>query len=429
LTTRMRIGYRDIGLDEYYAKAYPYDLVYRMLTLDGSYSPQCRSLKFQTRREDHAWHDHFQRVNKVILKLHLKDTAPSIIHIGAFQPLQLDKSVYEHGISPAVVRCNIQEGHGLQNRSGARPEPMLIERREGYVHTTTPLREIVLDLDVNDMERFCSCVEDGVSRKRICHDCWLHLEGASLIITDQLQREMGIPAANILWVFSGGKGLHCIVNTTQFMRYNKQERQLLLALLDAKDDDSLILWIKHHATPSLTKRLHALFMVNALEKRPLLLLSTAFENYVLECLKRHYTAIYSVVKARWRGAGGPHERWALLSFYDTYIERNEANSPYHAVAPSTFILYRLFHPIIDSAPLVSLAHTSKAPFSVHIEKRTLALPTTLERIQCLKKDFVIRLDDYTHAQLLELPVFKEALQLFTDWISHYESLPTPVENL
>src|ERR1700744_5883548 len=61
------------------------------------------------------------------------------------------------------------------------------------------LHEVVLDVDLTDFVRHCGCG----SASTACNGCWMHIEGAALLLRYQLCEVLGVPEQHLLWVFSG----------------------------------------------------------------------------------------------------------------------------------------------------------------------------------------------------------------------------------
>lgn len=386
-------------LSEYYDKGlYPFELIFRMMTCNKkSQSAESRiiAVQFQANTNVFVMHDYPRETVHALKRKML---------VGSSRPPQ------------SMHMAHFKEGK----------------------HFLRAQKELVFDMDITDFYRFCEC--RGV--KRLCPICWFHIQGASLLLQYLLEEVMGYERAHCLWVFSGGKGVHCFVNESRAMNLNDKERSQLHKRLSIVmgDDTRLIEFITTlvknapHYVDSLDQ-----FFLDVLGKRDLFALplveEDSFELFCLRHLRTRHTTLYYQVKDAWTkeevspspkkarlasiGCGGGGEnisvrKWKILQQLETLYQ-----STYR---PSLFLAVSLMYPRIDAGPF-NMVHQIKLPFSVHAMTHNIALPLTQEMIMRMdiKRD-VLTLEDlcgYFKSHKTVPQSFSEPIQLLETWIEMY----------
>ena len=370
----------------------------------------------------------FNRMDEQWLRQQLVYLLPMTIHVIGLLLLHLAPESFDHNLSAKRKRDEPTIGEPEQQQQQY-VVPIYDTHHRDFVHFVPLYKELVFDLDVHDFDRFCECAAHG--RKTLCHDCWLHIEGAYFVMRFILTRLFGYAEANILTVFSGGKGIHCFVNDARAMRLTQEQRFFMYDTIRVESgknhtnemaaDASLCAWITKYATADLTQRLESLFLSHVVASRNLFVTCAAFRRWVIDKLALHYPVTHSLLlKSReWQDVTTDSSLvWATLQALEIY----EYNSGGNKIGASRFLVYRLFYPIIDKGPL-DMSHSIKLPFSIHITTRNIALPIDQAFIESHDKESqIVTLEALYSTHITRRPVpplFTRGVALLQEWLPLY----------
>jgi DNA primase small subunit len=111
-------------------------------------------------------------------------------------------------------------------------------------------REFVIDIDMSDYDSIRTCCEG----KKLCNRCWKFMVAAYEVLKVALEDDYGFK--NMLWVFSGRRGIHVWVCDDRARLMNNQIRGCVTSYLDLsvtnEKMDSLtkpIVWEQHRHFP------------------------------------------------------------------------------------------------------------------------------------------------------------------------------------
>lgn len=378
---------------EYYKEnLYPFELIHRLMTMNRKkQSGEARILALQYPGDTNVWVSYdYKRETVGALRSRMlisPQKPPESLHLGLFR-----------------------ENYGERIVMGK--------------------KELVFDLDITDYERYCSC--RGV--KKLCPICWIQMQGSSLILEHILQHTLGYKAENRMWVFSGGKGLHCFVNDAMAMKLGDDERkQLHKRLFIGQGDDSRLSAFINTACakhPDFVKRVEDFFITHMIKGVNIFALSSfllrddspieeSFELSCLRYLRAHHPTLAQLVKGAWDGItpgknddddnSSPVKRQCSehnisVRKWRAFQQLGVIRQDLSTCRPDLFIIFRLFFPMIDAGPL-KIGHQIKAPFSVHWRSQNIALPLSHEHIMAMN----ILVDVLTVKELCQLKKAKKPL--------------------
>lgn len=87
-------------------------------------------------------------------------------------------------------------------------------------------REYVIDIDMSDYDRIRSCC----SGKKLCPRCWKFMYVAYKVLKRALNEDFGF--TNILWVFSGRRGIHAWISDERARLMRNEVRAAVTEYLD-----------------------------------------------------------------------------------------------------------------------------------------------------------------------------------------------------
>lgn len=205
-------------------------------------------------------------------------------------------------------------------------------------------RELVFDMDLTDtrFKRFCRC-ESG----DVCRQCWMIIEGAALLLEQLLTVELGLDPAHLLWVWSGRKGVHCVVNDRWAMQMSNEERERLAQWLERPATSQE--WLERLETLDPT-------FVSQLEK----LCNSRVDRHQM-----------------WQNSA--FKEWALGEV-NAALPSQRFSSWQPGSRATAFLALQLYWPAVDLGPLRH-NHLYKAPFSVHAESQRISLPLSVQALQ------------------------------------------------
>ena len=185
----------------FYKKCYPFDAVFRWANANSTTLPQHREYSFifeaKSNQAPANAQDYVPESKKLIfsryksfdnaedLKYEITRQAPIRFELGA---------CYQHRPSKGHYRMSPRE------------------------------KEIVIDIDANDYDDVRTCACKG--KKDMCVSCWLFIESAMESIETIITGYYGL--RDILWFFSGRRGVHCWISDMRAKCVPDQERVIMV---------------------------------------------------------------------------------------------------------------------------------------------------------------------------------------------------------
>ena len=126
-------------------------------------------------------------------------------------------------------------------------------------------KELVFDIDMTDYDDVRTCCSDA----KVCNKCWKFMIVAYKILNAALRDDFGFE--NIMWVFSGRRGIHCWVADDKARKLTNEGRAAIANYLSWKKVNKLT-----GLTSLIRKPIHPSYM------RALSIIESDFSDFILE---------------------------------------------------------------------------------------------------------------------------------------------------
>ncbi|CAI5742849.1 unnamed protein product [Hyaloperonospora brassicae] len=262
---------------------------------------------------------------------------------------------------------------------------------------TPQQRELVFDIDLTDYDDIRTCC-DGAS---ICNRCWKFMIAAVEVLNAALRDDFGFE--NILWVYSGRRGIHCWVADEKARELENEARSAVvgyLTLVEGNENSARKVKLREPLHPSLARAYQ--------------LLEPLFESTVLSdegqgilCSEKQWVKLLAMVPdediranmmRRWGTAScksSPGEKWhELREAVEKQVVKNanamrggsslkrptpnsDASKRFAAADLRTClreIVLAYLYPRLDANVSKQRNHLLKSPFAVHPKTGRVCVP-------------------------------------------------------
>lgn len=330
------------SMKDYYAKAYPADLLYKWLAYghDGKHLrgdksfPNRREFCFTLEGEIFARYQNFASAQE--FREALKNKLPTKIDIG---PVFNRKPSERHGVDLKPVE-----------------------------------RELVFDIDMTDYDNVRTCCSEA----NICGKCWPLMTAAIKVLDVGLREDFGFK--HLLWVYSGRRGVHCWVSDERARNLTDEARSAVaeyFAVVKGKDANGaprLSMAVPLH--PSLKRAYDSVLKKHWIERylpdQKILEIKDKYDTVlamipdpeIRETLKGEFETTSSNSVARW-------QRFEALVAKELQKSKNR-NYKLEGILEK--IVFAHIYPRIDIEVSRHMNHLLKAPFCVHPKTGRVCVP-------------------------------------------------------
>ncbi|KAH0794730.1 DNA primase small subunit [Histomonas meleagridis] len=260
-------------------------------------------------------------------------------------------------------------------------------------------RELVFDIDADDFKEIKHCCGDS----EICEHCWLFMECALKVLSKALKENFGFK--NILYVFSGRRGVHLWVCDKNARELNEAVRRSIVRYLNLKE---------------ITEKKNGKFCPLACQMLPIC------EDYFCRIAEEQNIFTYEPISKQIEDLiGRSCYQWLMDQFRSLNGEfpakwNRVKETKYHTLRfGETENFYKLIYyftfPRLDANVTTIMNHLLKSPFSIHPKSGLLSVPIPENMFDQFPPNWVPSLKDLLSDNPDALATFKEAVELFENF--------------
>uniref|UniRef100_A0A1B0CTD4 DNA primase n=1 Tax=Lutzomyia longipalpis TaxID=7200 RepID=A0A1B0CTD4_LUTLO len=232
-------------------------------------------------------------------------------------------------------------------------------------------RELIFDIDMTDYDEIRTCCSGAA----ICQKCWKFMGVASEILNVALRDDFGFD--NLLWVFSGRRGIHCWVsdliarNLTAEVRGAVSQYLNLVGRNDGSDRYDIDCDYMHPRVQRALTTINSVFEEICLQDQDLFSNPDNIHKHLLRRI--HDEALRSELKTKLLGL--PHNSKIIWDVFEGFVNGIKGkNSRYKYLIED--IKITLIYPRLDINVSKGVNHLLKAPFCVHPKTGKICVPFT-----------------------------------------------------
>ncbi|XP_014358407.2 DNA primase small subunit [Papilio machaon] len=224
-------------------------------------------------------------------------------------------------------------------------------------------RELVFDIDLTDYDEVRTCCQEA----KVCDKCWKFMVIACDIIHKSLKDDFGFQ--NILWVFSGRRGIHCWVSDYEARTLDSPGRAAIadyLCLIIGGDNQNKKVHLGSDNLHSSIRRAVSIidkYFDDVIQDQEFLGTSSRLQKFLKmipeDALREQ------VEKSLEKMPESSLERWkTFISIYDSYLRENG-----NAIRKIKYLIEEIkiqfCYPRLDVNVTKGFNHLLKSPFSIH----------------------------------------------------------------
>lgn len=229
-------------------------------------------------------------------------------------------------------------------------------------------KELVFDIDLTDYDEVRTCCE----KTAICEKCWKFIVVAIKIVNVCLTQDFGFQ--NLVWVFSGRRGVHCWISDARARNLNDQQRRAIIEYLSVVKSGKILRQPFHpHLERSFQILKENFVDIVLTEQDPWSDDQKATEELVKpipdSTLQSELTRYWTETPAR-----SSLDKWADL---DAFVKKGMVGNKQITSFMQDFkrtLIFQTLYPRLDVEVSRQIIHLLKSPFCVHPGTGNICVP-------------------------------------------------------
>ncbi|XP_059620348.1 DNA primase small subunit [Phlebotomus argentipes] len=232
-------------------------------------------------------------------------------------------------------------------------------------------RELIFDIDMTDYDEIRTCCSGAA----ICHKCWKFMSVACDILGAALREDFGFE--NILWVFSGRRGIHCWISDHNARELTGEVRSAVVQYLNlvGRNETSGRYDIEcdymHPRVQRTLATINAVFEEICLQDQDLFNNADNIQKFILSRI--HNETIRNELKLKLLGL--PNNSKIVWQTFEGYMNAVKGKNPRLKYLVDDLKIF-LTYPRLDINVTNTMNHLLKAPFCVHPKTGKVCVPFT-----------------------------------------------------
>ncbi|XP_012258852.2 DNA primase small subunit [Athalia rosae] len=239
-----------------------------------------------------------------------------------------------------------------------------------YSNFTAVERELIFDIDMSDYDDVRTCCTGA----DLCLKCWKFMAVACQILDLALQEDFGFH--QLLWVFSGRRGIHCWVCDESARKLSSMVRSSIAEYLQLIIGGELTAkkvnfpgHTLHHSIRRAVNIIEPLFVPMCVEEQDMLGTEKAIAKFLPLILD---DGMRTHVKTLFKSYQTSVERWAAFkSYYESEQHSGKRRRQQNLLAE---IMIQYAYPRLDINVTKGINHLLKSPFCVHPKSGKVSVP-------------------------------------------------------